>query len=138
MEPRLLSCDASMACTQSLYFRLTAKADRTQSARLYEELGVIRARETMEAARIQGSEPHFLGLKDFGFSKSAEETFRVWGHEEALRRMVYKIRELRPDVIITNHDTATGHGHHQATGRLVLEAFDAAADPNAFRNNFPR
>ena len=99
---------------------------------LYEELGVIRARETMEAARIQGSEPYFLGLKDFGFSKSAEEAFRFWGHDEALRRMVYKIRELRPDVIITNHDTKTGHGHHQATGRLVLEAFDAAADPQRF------
>ena len=99
---------------------------------LYEELGVIRARETMEAARIQGSEPHFLGLKDFGFSKSADEAFRVWGHDEALRRMVHKIRELRPDVIITNHDTTTGHGHHQATGRLVLEAFDAAADAKRF------
>jgi LmbE family N-acetylglucosaminyl deacetylase len=99
---------------------------------LYEELGVIRARETMEAARIQGSEPHFLGLKDFGFSKSAEEAFQVWGHDEALRRMVHKIRELRPDVIITNHDTTTGHGHHQATGRLVLEAFDAAADAKRF------
>lgn len=99
---------------------------------LYEELGVIRARETMEAARIQGSEPHFLGLKDFGFSKSAEEAFQVWRHDEALRRMVYKIRALRPDVIITNHDTSTGHGHHQATGRLVLEAFDAAADANRF------
>ncbi|MGI8919211.1 MAG: PIG-L family deacetylase, partial [Pyrinomonadaceae bacterium] len=99
---------------------------------LYEELGVIRARETIEAARIQGSEPHFLGLKDFGFSKSAEEAFQVWRHDEALRRMVYKIRALRPDVIITNHDTSTGHGHHQATGRLVLEAFDAAADASRF------
>ncbi len=99
---------------------------------LYEELGVIRARETMEAARIQGSEPHFLGLKDFGFSKTAAETFQIWGHDEALRRMVFKIRELRPDVIITNHDTTTGHGHHQATGRLVLEAFDAAADLKRF------
>ena len=46
--------------------------------------------------------------------------------------MVYKIRELRPDVIITNHDTTTGHGHHQATGRLVLEAFAAAADAKRF------
>jgi LmbE family N-acetylglucosaminyl deacetylase len=99
---------------------------------LYEELGAIRARETEEAARIQGSEPFFLGLRDFGFSKSAEEAFRVWGHDEALRRMVLKIRQLRPDVIITNHDTQTGHGHHQATGRLVLEAFDAAADPRSF------
>ena len=93
---------------------------------------MIRARETMEASQIQGSEPHFLGLRDFGFSKSAKETFRIWGHDEALRRMVLKIRELRPDVIITNHDTGRGHGHHQATGRLILEAFDAATDPQRF------
>ncbi|MDT5120752.1 MAG: hypothetical protein QOC96_234 [Acidobacteriota bacterium] len=99
---------------------------------LYEELGAIRARETEEAAQVQGSEPYFLGLRDFGFSKSADEAFRIWGHDEALRRMVLKIRQLRPDVIITNHDTVTGHGHHQATGRLVLEAFDAAADPQRF------
>lgn len=99
---------------------------------LYEELGAMRARETMKASEIQGSEPYFLGLPDFGFSKSAEEAFRVWGHDEALRRMVLKIRELRPDVIITNHDTQSGHGHHQATGRLILEAFDAAADARRF------
>ncbi|HUQ32284.1 MAG TPA: PIG-L family deacetylase [Pyrinomonadaceae bacterium] len=99
---------------------------------LYEELGAIRARETIAAARIQGSEAYFLGLRDFGFSKSSAEAFRFWGHEEALRRMVLKIRELRPDVIITNHDTTSGHGHHQATGILVLEAFDAAADPRRF------
>ncbi|MDQ3472778.1 MAG: PIG-L family deacetylase [Acidobacteriota bacterium] len=105
---------------------------------LYEALGVIRERETREAARIQGSEPHFLGLKDFGFSKSAEEAFQVWRHDEALRRLVYKIRELRPDVIITNHDTTTGHGHHQATGRLVFEAFDAAADPQRFPEQLPK
>jgi hypothetical protein len=35
-------------------------------------------------------------------------------------------------VIITNHDTTSGHGHHQATGRLIIEAFDAAADPKRF------
>jgi len=100
---------------------------------LYEELGAIRARETMAAAEIQGSEPYFLGLKDFGYSKSADEAFRVWGHDEALRRMVLKIRKLRPDVIITNHSvTNNDHGHHQATARLELEAFDAAADPKRF------
>lgn len=99
---------------------------------LYEELGVIRARETRAAAQVQGSEPHFLGLKDFGFSKSAEETFRAWGEKEALRRMVYQIRRLRPDAIITNHNTTNGHGHHQATGQLIRLAFDAAADPKQF------
>ncbi|MBC7911799.1 MAG: PIG-L family deacetylase, partial [Pyrinomonadaceae bacterium] len=99
---------------------------------LYEELGVIRARETLKAADIQGSQAHFLALRDFGFSKSAEETFRIWDREEALSRMVLKIRKLRPDVIITNHDITSGHGHHQATGRLVEEAFDAAADASRF------
>jgi LmbE family N-acetylglucosaminyl deacetylase len=99
---------------------------------LYEELGAIRARETQEASQLQGSKPAFLALPDFGFSKSAEEAFRVWNHTEALRRMVLKIRQLRPDVIITNHGTTSGHGHHQATGRLAVEAFDAAADPQRF------
>ncbi|MEP6740902.1 MAG: PIG-L family deacetylase [bacterium] len=118
--------------TVSLFSTYGEGGQNAVGPELYEELGVIRARETMAAARIQGSEPYFLGLKDFGYSKSADEAFRVWGHDEALRRMVLKIRELRPDVIITNHDTTTGHGHHQATGRLILEAFDAAADPKRF------
>src|SRR5437667_6829018 len=87
----------------------------------------------MAAAEIQGSEPYFLGLKDFGYSKSADEACRFWGHEEALRRMVLEIRKLRPDVIITNHSvTSNDHGHHQATARLEVEAFDAAADPQRF------
>jgi LmbE family N-acetylglucosaminyl deacetylase len=118
--------------TVSLFSTYGEGGQNAVGPELYEALGVIRARETIEAAKIQGSEPYFLGLRDFGFSKSAEETFLVWGHDEALRRMVLKIRELRPDIIITNHDTSRGHGHHQATGRLILEAFDAAADPKRF------
>ncbi|HZE63083.1 MAG TPA: PIG-L family deacetylase, partial [Pyrinomonadaceae bacterium] len=119
--------------TVSLFSTYGEGGQNAVGPQLYEELGVIRARETMAAARIQGSEPYFLGLKDFGYSKSADEAFRVWGHDEALRRMVLKIRELRPDVIITNHSvTNNDHGHHQATARLILEAFDAAADPKRF------
>ncbi len=118
--------------TVSLFSTYGEGGQNAVGPELYEELGVIRARETIAAAEIQGSQPYFLGLRDFGFSRSAEETFKVWGQTEALRRMVLKIRQLRPDVIITNHDTLRGHGHHQATGRLILEAFDAAADPKRF------
>src|ERR1041385_2333037 len=118
--------------TVSLFSTFGEGGQNAVGPEAYEELGVIRARETMAAAEVQGSEPHFLGFRDFGFSKSAEETFKAWGEKELLRRMVLQIRELRPDVIITNHDTTSGHGHHQATGRLVLEAFDAAADPRRF------
>jgi LmbE family N-acetylglucosaminyl deacetylase len=121
------------AHTVSLFSTFGEGGQNAIGPELYEELGAIRARETKAAAEIQGSEPYFLGLKDFGFSKSADEAFRFWGHEEALRRMVLEIRKLRPDVIITNHSvTNNDHGHHQATARLELEAFDAAADPNRF------
>ena len=118
--------------TVSLFSTFGEGGQNAVGPELYEQLGVIRARETMAAAEVQGSEPHFLGFRDFGFSKSAEETFRAWGEKEILRRMVLQIRLLRPDVIITNHDTTSGHGHHQATGRTVLLAFDAAADPKQF------
>lgn len=118
--------------TVSLFSTFGEGGQNAIGPELYEELGAIRARETSEAAAIQGSEPHFLGLRDFGFSKSADEAFKIWGHDEALRRMVLQIRTLRPDVIITNHDTVSGHGHHQATGRLVIEAFDASANPARF------
>jgi len=118
--------------TVSLFSTFGEGGQNAVGPELYEELGVIRARETMAASQVQGSEPHFLGFRDFGFSKSAEETFRAWGEKELLRRMVLQIRLLRPDAIITNHDTTSGHGHHQATGRMILQAFDAAADPKQF------
>src|SRR5436189_11906 len=121
------------AHTVSLFSTFGEGGQNAIGPELYEELGAIRARETMAAAEIQGSEPHFLGLKDFGFSKTRAEAFKFWGHEEALRRMVLEIRKLRPDVIITNHSTTSNdHGQHQATALMVVEAFDAAADPNKF------
>ncbi|HET7112382.1 MAG TPA: PIG-L family deacetylase [Pyrinomonadaceae bacterium] len=118
--------------TVSLFSTFGEGGQNAVGPELYEDLGVIRARETIAASEVQGSEPHFLGFRDFGFSKSAEETFRVWGEKELLRRMVLYIRRLRPDVIITNHDTTSGHGHHQATGRMILEAFLEAGDATKF------
>jgi len=121
------------AHTVSLFSTFGEGGQNAIGPELYEELGAIRARETMAASEIQGSEPYFLGLRDFGFSKSRDETFQKWGQEEALRRMVLQIRKLRPDVIITNHSTTSNdHGHHQATARLTVEAFEAAADPKRF------
>lgn len=99
---------------------------------LYRELGVIRTFETLAAGEINGSAVYYLNNLDFGYSKSAEEALRIWGHERALGHLVRLIRTLRPDVVITNHDTEHGHGHHRAVGRLILEAFEQAADPVAF------
>lgn len=99
---------------------------------LYNELGVIRTREMMRAAAITGAELHFLDLPEFGFSKSPDETFAIWGHDETVRRLVRVIRKTRPDVIISNHGLQTDHGHHQAVGIALQEAFDAASDPTQY------
>lgn len=99
---------------------------------LYNELGVIRTREMKAAAEIEGAELHFLNLPEFGYSKTPEETFAVWGKDVAMERMVRMIRTIRPHVIITNHGREKDHGHHQAIGAVVLEAFDAAADASQF------
>ncbi|MGI6459411.1 MAG: PIG-L deacetylase family protein [Candidatus Hydrogenedentales bacterium] len=99
---------------------------------LYNDLGVLRTREQLAAAEITGAQVSFLNLPEFGYSKTREETFEHWGREETVRRLVRAIRELRPDVIITHHDPETGHGHHQALGAAVLDAFDAAGEPDAF------
>lgn len=99
---------------------------------LYEELAVIRTEEMLNAAKVTGAEVRSLDLPDFGYSKTLQETLDIWGREETLRRLVQVLREVRPDIIITNHGTQKDHGHHQALGLLLPEAFDAAADPAAF------
>jgi LmbE family N-acetylglucosaminyl deacetylase len=99
---------------------------------LYNDLGVIRTREMSAAAEVTGAELHFLNLPEFGFSKSSEEAFSVWGRDETVKRLVRVIRETKPDVIITNHDTTHGHGHHQAVGIALIQAFHDAGDPNKY------
>ncbi|HLE57570.1 MAG TPA: PIG-L family deacetylase, partial [Rhodothermia bacterium] len=89
------------------------------------------------AARILGTDVWFLNFPDFGYSKTATETVAHWGgRDEVLRRLVLVIRKLRPDVIITNHNTIDGHGHHQAAAIAAIEAFDAAADPSFHAEQF--
>ncbi|HXU37710.1 MAG TPA: PIG-L family deacetylase [Blastocatellia bacterium] len=97
---------------------------------LNEELGALHTREAIEAARIAGSDIFFLNLRDIGYSKSPDEPLSVWGHDEALRRMVRAFRLLRPDVVITPHDATTGEGAEQAVARLAREAFTASPNMN--------
>lgn len=104
----------------------------SQGPELYEELGIVRVRELAAAARALDAITFNLAMPEFGFSKSSAETFKYWERREALRRLVYAIRFYQPDIIITQHDRKTGHGHHQATRLLAEEAFDLAADRYSF------
>jgi len=99
-----------------------------------EELGLIRTNELLAARRVDGGEQFFSRAVDFGFSKTWDETFRIWGRDDILADAVWVIRKFRPDVIITRFppDERAGHGHHQASALLAIEAFKAAADPNRF------
>src|SRR5690606_27463980 len=99
-----------------------------------EELGLIRTQELLVARQLDGGEQFFSRANDFGFSKTSEETFRIWGKGSILADAVWIIRLFRPDVIITRFppDERGGHGHHQASAILAEEAFYAAADPKQF------
>ena len=101
---------------------------------LGDALGIIRTQELLEARRIDGGEQFFTRAVDFGYSKSAEESFAKWGKQEVLSDVVRVIRMFRPDIIITrfNTDGSGGHGHHTASAILAAEAFDLAGDAKAF------
>jgi LmbE family N-acetylglucosaminyl deacetylase len=95
------------------------------------ELGLIRTQELLAARRLDGAEQFFTRARDFGFSKSPDETLRIWDREAVLADVVAVIRRFRPDVIITRFppERTDTHGHHTASAMLAVEAFHAAADP---------
>jgi len=97
-------------------------------------IGILRTQELLAARRIDGGEQYFTRAVDFGYSKSADESFDKWGKEDILRDVVWVIRKFRPDVIVTRFPPTNyaGHGHHQASAILAEEGFDLAADPSAF------
>ncbi|HLO68614.1 MAG TPA: PIG-L family deacetylase [Holophaga sp.] len=101
---------------------------------LGEPLAALRTQELLAARRIDGAEQWFTRCVDFGFSKTPGESLRIWGHDAALADVVWVIRKVRPDVILTRFTPEPGgtHGHHTASAMLALEAFRAAADPAAF------
>ena len=102
------------------------------------ELGLIRTQELLSARRMDGAEQFFTRAYDFGFSKTTDETLRIWDKEKILSDVVWVIRKFQPDVIMTRFppDSRAGHGHHSSSAVLAREAFDAAADPNRFPEQF--
>src|SRR3989442_1284786 len=101
---------------------------------LFEALGVIRTEELYGARRLDHAQQFFTPNYEFGFSKSAEDTFTKWPHDQVLGDFVRVIRYFKPEVIISRF-TGTprdGHGHHQVAGIITQEAFKAAADPSRF------
>jgi LmbE family N-acetylglucosaminyl deacetylase len=85
------------------------------------ELAALRVRETLRAAALSDVEVRWLGMPDFGFSKTLEETLQVWDRELLLRRLRAELDRLEPDLVLTNHSLDQGHGHHRASFWAISE-----------------
>ncbi|NDQ58729.1 MAG: PIG-L family deacetylase [Acidipila sp.] len=96
------------------------------------QLGLLRTDELLAATRIYGVRLFYTRAPDLGYSKTVEETQRIWAGT-AFDDMVRVIRTFRPHIVINNWGgVSSGHGHHQTTGIITPQAVAAAADPKMF------
>ncbi len=97
-------------------------------------LGLIRTQELLAARRLDQARQYFTRAYDFGYTRSIEETWRLWPKDVLLEDAVRIVRRFRPQVVFATF-TGTdrdGHGQHQASGIVAREVFRAAGDPSAF------
>ena len=65
---------------------------------LDEGLGVLRTGELLSARALDGGLQYFSRAFDFGYSKTAEETFRYWPREELLKEEFLQPRAFINDL----------------------------------------
>ena len=104
-----------------------------------DQLGFLRTEELIAAMHYIRADLGWLAenpedpIKDFGFSKTPEQTFEIWGKDHSLKQLVKMVRLFKPDILIpTFLDVAGQHGHHRAVTQMTIEAFDCAAEQNKF------
>ncbi|NEE04322.1 sugar-binding protein [Phytoactinopolyspora halotolerans] len=102
------------------------------------ELGILREAEERRAVGYAGIENIYnLDKVDLFYTLSAPLHRDAWDAEAAddtLARVVRTVRATKPEVIVTMNPSPTpgNHGGHQEAARLAVEAYQAAADPDAF------
>ena len=97
-------------------------------------LGLLRTEELGAARRLDGARQYFTRAYDFGFSKSIEETLKLWPKDALLEDAVRIVRRFRPQVMVAifSGTPRDGHGQHQASGVVAREVFKLAGNPAAF------
>jgi len=135
-DTRLVAWLARGRHVETAYLSLT-RGDGGQNLignELGEALGAIRTEELLAARRVDGGRQYFTRAYDFGFSKTAEETYQHWPKDSVLNDVVQVVRAFRPHVIIGvfSGTPRDGHGHHQVSGLLAREAYDVAGDTARF------
>jgi len=94
------------------------------------ELGIIRTEELLAARQLDGARQFFTRAYDFGYSKTAEETFRFWPRDSLLADVLSVIRQFRPQIVVSifSGTPRDGHGQHQVSGILARQAFEVLKD----------
>lgn len=134
---RLISYFSNHEKTNTVYLSLT-RGDGGQNLigpELREKLGLIRTHELLQARTVDGGHQFFSRANDFGYSKTPDETLKIWDEDEVLADVVWAIRVHRPDIIVNrfNHEhNGRTHGHHTASAILSYRAFDLAGDSTAY------
>jgi len=94
------------------------------------ELGIIRTEELLAARQLDGARQFFTRAYDFGFSKTADETFRFWPRDSLLVDALAVIRRFRPQIVVSifSGTPRDGHGQHQVAGIVARQAFETLRD----------
>jgi LmbE family N-acetylglucosaminyl deacetylase len=96
-------------------------------------LGLLRTRELLAARAVDGGRQFFSRAYDFGFTRSLDETLRLWPKDLLVEDVVRIIRRFKPQVVVSVFPGVPSptHGQHQAAGVTAFAAFPLAGDPEA-------
>lgn len=119
---------------------LNAKMDRPE---VWRDIADIRAKEMERAREILGVKQAWLGFVDSGLPEGwlpesdidlPEDCFYREPLECATAPLVRLIREFKPHVVTTyDEDGGYPHPDHIKTHQISVEAFDAAGDPERYK-----
>ena len=96
-------------------------------------LGLLRSRELLAARAVDGGRQFFTRAYDFGYTRSLDETLRLWPKDLLVEDAVRILRRFKPQVVVSVFPGVPhpNHGQHQAAGVTAYAAFPLAGDPKA-------
>lgn len=96
-------------------------------------LGILRSRELLAARAVDGGRQFFTRAYDFGYTRSIEETQKLWPKEMMVEDAVRVIRRFKPQVVVSIFPGVPhpNHGQHQMAGVTAFAAFPLAGDASA-------
>src|SRR5438876_928072 len=94
------------------------------------ELGIIRTEELLAARQLDGARQFFTRAYDFGYSKTAEETFRFWPRDSLLADVLSVMRRFRPPIVATIFPGTPRIHHGRAAYVALVDTARALLNPS--------